>query len=175
MNTLNSAYAWLHTLATPIYGLPVGLTIRRTLWVIPLVSTLHILAIGMIMSSVIMMDLRVWGVSRSPTLAQSAQRFAPWIWSGMVLLTITGIVLVLGAPPRRPSLLDPSFQLKMTLMIVAMVVTIGFQIAIMRNSAAWSAEQGTRLMAGVLAALTLILWIAVTFAGRGRWMVGFFR
>jgi hypothetical protein len=175
MNTLNSVFAWLNSLVAPFYSLPVGLTVRRTLWVIPLVSTVHILAIGMIMSSVIMMDLRIWGISRSQTLAQSAHRYAPWIWTGMVLLTVTGIVLVLGAPPRRPSLLDPSFQVKMTLMLIAIATTVGFQIAIMRKSAAWSAEQGARLLAGTLAALTLILWIAVTLAGRGRWMVNFFR
>jgi len=175
MTALNTLFAWLNGLVAPYYGVPLSQNIRRTLWVIPLMSTIHILAIAMIMSSVIMMDLRAWGVSRSQTLAQSAHRYAPWIWTGMVLLTITGIALVLGAPPRRPSLLDPSFQVKMALMLVAMVVTVGFQIAIVRNSVAWSTEQSARLVVGVLATLTLILWIAVTFAGRGRWMVNFFR
>src|SRR6266446_1814753 len=96
--------AWLNSL-------PLSLTVRRTLWVIPLMSTIHILAIGTILSSVIMIDLRIWGVSRSQTLVQSAQRFAPWIWASMVLLTVTGIVLILGQPRR--TLLDPTFQVKM--------------------------------------------------------------
>ena len=64
---LNDLVAWLNTL-------PFGLTVRRTLWVIPLMSTIHILAIGMVLSSVIMIDLRIWGVSRSQTLVQSGRR-----------------------------------------------------------------------------------------------------
>jgi hypothetical protein len=175
MNTLNTVFAWLNSLVAPLNSLPVSLTVRRTSWVIPLMSTLHILAIGMIMSSVIMMDLRVWGISRSQTLAQSAHRFAPWIWAGMALLTLTGVVLVLGQPPRRPYLLDPAFQVKMALMMIAMVVTVGFQLAVAHNSAAWNADQGARVLAGLLAATTLILWIAVTLAGRGRWMTTFLR
>src|SRR5713101_8367745 len=95
-------------------SLPLSLTVRRTLWVIPLMQTIHILAIGMVLSSVIMMDLRVWGISLSQTLVQSAHRFAPWIWAAMVLLTVTGIVLVIGQPRR--TLLDPTFQVKMLLM-----------------------------------------------------------
>ena len=57
-------------------SLPLGLTIRRSTWLIPLMQTLHILAIGMVLSSVIMIDLRVWGLSRSHTVGESAHRQA---------------------------------------------------------------------------------------------------
>ena len=48
MNTLNSLYASLNSVVAPFYGVPISQTIRRTLWVIPLASTIHILAIAMI-------------------------------------------------------------------------------------------------------------------------------
>jgi len=153
-----------------LQSLPLGLTIRKISWVIPLMQTIHILAIGMVLSSVIMIDLRIWGVSRSHTLVQSAHRFVPWIWIAMVLLTATGAVLVLAAPRRM--LLDPSFQVKMVLMAVAMAVTLAFQIALYRNQVRWD-NGGARWLAGFTAAATLALWVAVTFAGRGRWMVNF--
>jgi hypothetical protein len=146
--------------------------VRRSLWAIPALATVHILATGMVLSSVIMIDLRVWGVSRSQTLIQSAQRFAPWLWAAMILLVVTGIGLTISQPRR--TLLDPSFQIKMVLMMVAIFVTAGFQVAVVRNSMAWSADQRVRLAAGLFAAVTLLLWIIVTLAGRGRWMGTFF-
>jgi hypothetical protein len=153
-------------------SLPLGLAIRRSTWAIPLMQTLHILAIGMVLSSVIMIDLRVWGLARSHTMVQSAHRFVPWIWVAMVLLTVTGVALTIAGPRRI--LLDPSFQVKMVLMVVAMVATLAFQVAIRRNHALWD-NGGAGWMAGFIAAVTLILWIAVTLAGRGRWMVGLLR
>src|SRR4051794_4425633 len=91
-----------------LQGHPMSLSVRRTLWLIPLMQTIHLLAIGMILSSIIMIDLRIWGMGRSHTLVQSAHRFGPWIWAAMVVLTLTGIVLILGQPRR--TLLDPTFQ-----------------------------------------------------------------
>ena len=150
-------------------SLPLSLSIRRVSWAIPLMQTLHILAIGMVLSSVIMIDLRLWGLSRSHTLVQSAHRFVPWIWVAMVLLTVTGVMLTIAAPRRI--LLDPSFQVKMLLMVVAMAATLAFQVALRRNHLRWD-NGGAGWMTSLVAAAILMLWIAVTLAGRGRWIVG---
>src|SRR4051794_3929385 len=90
---------------------PLNLTLRKISWLIPLLQTAHILAIGAVLSSIIMIDLRIWGVSRSHTLVQSAHRFMPWVWFAMLLLTVTGILLIIAAPRR--TLIDPTFQVKM--------------------------------------------------------------
>src|SRR5438067_13826067 len=91
-------------------ALPMSSAVRRISWVIPLMQTIHILATGVILSSAIMIALRIWGVARSQTFVESALRFEPWIWSAMVLLTFTGVVLIMGA--SRRALLDPTFQVK---------------------------------------------------------------
>ncbi|MEA2906447.1 MAG: hypothetical protein QOI12_3834 [Alphaproteobacteria bacterium] len=155
-----------------IAGLPLSLAIRRIGWITPLMQTLHILANAMVLSSVIMIDLRVWGLARSHTLVQSAHRFMPWVWAAMVMLTVTGIVLILVAPRR--TLPDPTFQVKMLLMAVAMAATAVLQIAVRRQGAAGACDAGAHKMTVVIAAAALLLWIAVTFAGRGRWIAGAF-
>jgi hypothetical protein len=53
-----------------------------------------------------------------------------------------------------------------------MAVTFAFQIALYRNQVRWD-NGGARWLAGFTAAATLALWVAVTFAGRGRWLVNF--
>jgi hypothetical protein len=152
-------------------GLPLALAMRRTMWVIPLIQTLHILSIGMILSSVIMLDLRVWGIARGQTLVQSAHRYVPWIWWSMLVATVTGIVLIMVG--SRRALLDASFMAKMQLMVVAMLVTIAFQVAMYRNNAGEGARSGP--LVSLIAAVTLLLWIVVTLAGRARWMTALFR
>jgi hypothetical protein len=84
-----------------------------------------------------------------------------------VLLTVSGILLILYAPRRL--LTDPTFQVKMVIMGLAMAATVVLQL--MFGPAAES--PGTRAahkFAGTLAALTLVLWVGVTLAGRGRWL-----
>jgi hypothetical protein len=150
-------------------NLPLSLAIRKIGWVIPLMQTIHILANGIVLSSVIMIDVRMWGIARSRTLAESTHRFIPWVWAAMVLLTLTGAGLILAAPRR--TLLDPSFQVKMILTALAIPATLLLQAVLGGNHKKWD-EKGAGLAAGLAAAALLFLWIAITFAGRGRWMVG---
>jgi hypothetical protein len=145
--------------------------IRASSWVIPLLQTIHILAIGMILSAVVMIDLRIWGLSRSQTLGQLCHRFVPWIWAAVVLLTVTGAGLILAATARRTPLLDPTFQVKMLLMALAMAATLILQFAWLRDGAGGDGRGGTRAAAAVAASAMLVLWIAVTLAGRSRWMM----
>ena len=70
-----------------IATLPLSQLIRKISWLIPLLQTIHILATGVILSSVIMIDLRIWGYSTSETSIERTHRFLPWLWIALVLLT----------------------------------------------------------------------------------------
>jgi len=137
-------------------------------WLIPWLQTFHILANAMVLSAVIMIDLRIWGLSQSQTVPERARRFQPWIWTGLVLLTVTGIVLLVGEPRR--SLLNGTFQLKMLIMALAITATLAFHIALQQNGKLWDGDPDARWKAGIFAAATLVLWLAVTAVGRGRWI-----
>lgn len=147
-----------------IAALPLGAFFRRISWIIPLMQTLHILAVAMIMSSVVMIDLRLWRRAGSHTVQESRRRFVPWIWVGMAVLTVSGIVLITIAPRRM--LLDPAFQAKMILMTIAIAMTLLVQFAVRPDG--HSRFRG----AGVLGGAALVVWLCVTFAGRGRWIPG---
>src|SRR5262244_3456654 len=81
-----------------IGGLPISMAMRRITWLVPVLQTLHILSIGIVLSSVIMIDLRVWGASRSGTAIARSERFMPWMWAALAVAALTGIALMLGAP-----------------------------------------------------------------------------
>jgi uncharacterized membrane protein SirB2 len=144
---------------------PVSVFIQNVLWIIPAVQTVHILAIAVVMSSVAMIDLRIFGLaSRTDTVAQTADRYLPWIWTALVVLAITGVTLITGEPVR--SLTNPAFQLKMVLLLVAIIVTIAFQATVRRNVRFWDLSPRSAPAARVMALATLFLWFAIAIAGR---------
>jgi hypothetical protein len=149
-------------------GLPVGQVLRRINWVIPWLQTLHILANATLLSSVIMIDLRIWGFSQSQTVTERARRFQPWIWASLLVLTVTGVLLM--TVTARRTLLDITFQTKMAVTAIAVLTTIVLQIMLRPNAVAWDGKSAARAMAGTLGALAFVLWIGATIAGRGRWL-----
>src|SRR4051794_40265232 len=87
---------------------PLSPVLRRISWAIPGMQTIHILSLGALLASIIMIDMRIWGYARASTLVESARRFLPWIWVSLVVLTVTGVLLMI-AEPRR--ILNGTFQI----------------------------------------------------------------
>ena len=157
-------------LAQWLTSLPLGVVMRRYGWLFPLLQTLHILATAMLMSSAIMISLRVWRVSKTQSIAVRAHRYLPWIWWSLVVATLTGAALIVGNPR---SLRDPALPVKLWLMVPATAVTLALAL-MMLGGGRLEKRAGGRLAMGVAAAATLVLWLGVTFLGRGRWIFNFF-
>jgi cell division protein FtsW (lipid II flippase) len=155
-------------LAAWLASLPLSQALRKLNWLVPWLQIIHILANGLVLAAVVMIDLRIWGISRSQVTSALARRFRSWIWVALVVLTVSGIALILYAPRRQ--LVDPTFQVKMVIMGFAIVATVALQLMLRPDAETLQEKPGRRTLAGVLATLTLVLWVGVTFAGRGRWL-----
>jgi hypothetical protein len=147
-------------------GLPISLAMRRIIWLVPMLQTLHILSIGIVLSSVVMIDLRIWGASRSGTAIARSERFMPWMWTALVVATLTGIALMFGAPR---SWRDGSFVAKLYMMAGATVATVALPIMLRRNGCGGKDAGVPAQLVGIAA---LVLWLGATLAGRGRWIAG---
>jgi hypothetical protein len=155
-------------LATWLASLSFSRALRQLNWLVPWLQIIHILANGIILSAVVMIDLRIWGVSRSQASVALARRFAPWIWTGLAVLTVSGILLILYSPRRQ--LVDVTFQVKMWVMGVAIAATLALLLAMRPRRDAVPESPGRHQLASLLGTLTLVLWVGVTLAGRGRWI-----
>ncbi len=131
-------------------------------WAIPAVQTVHILAIAALMASMLMINLRLVGmVGRDQTLARVSARFSPVMWWALPVLLASGLILVIGEPAR--ALKNNLFQIKMLLVISAIIVTVFFTRPLKKNPTYWDGRAGL----GVLVALvSTALWIGIIFAGR---------
>ena len=144
---------------------PLSHAIQTTGWVIPTLQTIHILAVAMLFSSAILVDLRVWRLlQRDVPLADVARRYLPVIWPVLLVLLITGGLLIVGEPRR--SLVNTTFYLKMTLLAVAVLLTIGLQWSLSSHPEFWEKVRMRRAAGRLAATASILVWCGVVFAGR---------
>ena len=146
-------------------GTPFSIAIQTHLWVIPAVQSVHIVAIGLVLVSVLMVNLRILGISgRDQPLIDTAHRFGPWLWTALAVLLATGVVMVVGEPVRE--LLSFSFWFKMSLIVFGCVVAIVFQRALERSASPWTQNGSATGAMKSLAIFTLVTWCGVVVLGR---------
>lgn len=139
--------------------------IRDVTWIIPAVQTVHILAISAVVSAVILLHLRSFRLAlRGDPRADVARRFLPVIWYGVLVLLVTGVILIVGEPHRE--LVNPAFQLKMALLLVALGLTAVFQRFLRSDPLYWDRTAARRATAVMLSVISLAVWIGIVFAGR---------
>lgn len=159
----------MHSFAEWLQATSVSVTIQSVTWIIPLLQSIHILMIGVVFISSLMISLRVLGRLRVDEPFNAVwHRFAPWMWSGLVVMLLTGLPLIVGEPEREFGAL--SFWLKMSLIVIGVVTTAVFgrtlrgATAVSGSTAVGSSEFSAASKA--VAVATIVVWIAIIFLGR---------
>lgn len=128
-------------------------------WAIPSIQVIHIIALSLLFAAALVVALRFAGrgLAAEP-LHQLARRFTRAIWLLLVVLAASGILLIVAEPHRTVT--NRVFYLKMIMLALAILVTLW-----LAASARHQHERVSGLhRAG--AALTILLWIGIMFAGR---------
>jgi uncharacterized membrane protein SirB2 len=144
---------------------PLSQWIQSHTWITPMVQAIHIVTIGVVFGSVLMVALRVLGRMRvDEPFGTVWRRFAPWLWVGLVIMTATGIVLIVGEPVREFA--AKSFWTKMALIGLGIASVLSFRGAL---GSAVSAD-GKGVVFGsrprAVAVATLLIWALIIFFGR---------
>jgi hypothetical protein len=144
---------------------PLSHAIQTAGWIIPALQTIHILSVAVVFSSAILVDLRIWRLlERDVPLPDVARRFLPTIWPVLFILLMTGSLLIVGEPRR--SLLNSTFYLKMALLAVAIMLTVGLQRSISSSPNFWDRDRGRRMAGQFAATISILVWCGILFAGR---------
>jgi hypothetical protein len=155
----------LASLVAWIDAQPASQAIQNVSWAIPTIQSIHILAIAIVMASSAMLDLRLMGlIGPVPSVREMTDRFAPWIWIALVVLGVSGVMMVMGEPKR--ALLNPLFQIKMGLLVLAVTSTLAFQWSAPGRSALADLSTWRRRFVKLAAGLSLGLWVCIVIAGR---------
>ena len=113
---------------------PISMVIQSVAWIIPMVQSVHIMAVTIVVGSVLMVDMKLLGVvGRGSPISAATRRYLPWIWAALVVLLLTGSILTMAEPRRE--LINNVFRLKMALIVLMCAVTGAFQLTVSRNAA----------------------------------------
>ena len=91
--------------------------------------------------------------------------FCRLVWWPLLILLVTGAIMIIGEPAR--ALKNPAFQLKMALLVAALIVTGLFQFLQRRNPAFGEPRSGQRGAAVTIAILSMLLWSSIIFRRAG--------
>jgi hypothetical protein len=153
----------VHSFAAWLESTPFSHTIQSVSWVIPLLQSIHIVMIGVVFVSNLMIALRVLGRMRADEPFEAVwRRFAPWMWTGLVVMALTGLTLVVGEPVREFTAL--SFWIKMGLLVIGATGTVLYGRSLRHAPVVPSAP--FPLSARVASICIVVLWLAVIFLGR---------
>jgi Family of unknown function (DUF6644) len=142
---------------------PVSIWVQSHLWLTPLLQSIHILMIGIVVVVIMMITLRVLGlVSTDETFAAVWQRYTPWMWTALVIMLTTGVILSIGEPVREASAM--SFWVKMCLIVIGVVGVVVFGRTLKPLALVGAAQFSGS--AKLVALGTLALWLFIIFLGR---------
>jgi hypothetical protein len=159
----------VHSFTHWLAGTPLSVLFAQTSWLVPATQTIHIVAIALLFSAVLMVTLHIVGmIAPRQSLAATVARFRAWFWGALVMLAATGAILIITEPPRE--LTAVSFWLKMTALAIGIAIAIAFLRSIDRDPARWEiTRQGTPHQVAArrtLGLITLLVWCVVVFLGR---------
>jgi hypothetical protein len=141
-----------------------GQTIRRSLWLFPAIEAAHLIGLGTLAGSVLIVDLRLLGLGlKRQRIAEVADGARPWMVASVLLMIVTGILLFLSESIK--AYYNTSFWVKMLTLPVAIAFTFLVRGRIIHNKALHTSGR-TRL----LGVISMALWFTV--AAAGRW-IGF--
>ena len=100
----------------------VGEAIRSSQWLFPVIESVHLLALVVISGSVLVIDMRLFGLGlRRQPVAQLARDAQPWLIGSLMVMLATGILLFLSEATK--CYYSPAFSVKMTSLFLAIVFT----------------------------------------------------
>jgi hypothetical protein len=112
-----------------------------------------------------MINLRLLGVgAKGRTISQLTSSLVPWMWGGLGVLLLTGVVQTIAEPVRQ--FVTPWFWLKMVMILIVATMTAVFARKVRANASRWDAVGKRPASARGFAIGSSILWIAIIVCGR---------
>ena len=141
-----------------------GQAMRQWLWLYPSVEIVHLVGIALLVGSIIVLDLRLLGLSRTLPVRRLASHVLPWSAAGLALILPSGLAMFVAHATDLMG--NPVFVLKVCLIMAAGINAAVFHAGVFRGAAAWDVNAPPPLMARAAAALSLLLWVSVIACGR---------
>lgn len=131
----------------------------------PIAQSFHILGIGAVMASSVMVNLRLLGLAvPSQDSSEMIRRLFPWTWAALGVNLVSGSLFVFARPARY--FLNPIFGYKVMMLVPAFALVAFVHWLALREDGYWDRSSDRRLTAKAIAIVSLLLWVGIILAGR---------
>ena len=143
----------------------VGTAIRESIWLFPVIETLHIFGIIALVGATSILDLRLMGLTfRDEPVSKLAKRFLPWAWFGFIVQVVTGIFMFSSEAVKMTQ--NWAFEVKMLLILIAGVNAAVFHFLAYKSVDKWDNDPVAPMSARIAGAASILLWFGIVAAGR---------
>jgi hypothetical protein len=148
-----------------IYNTHFSTSIRESVWVFPIIESMHVLATTVLVGTIAIFDFRLLGIvmKREPVSAV-ARQVLPWTWVGFAIMFATG--LLLSVAEAATNYYNLAFRIKLVLLVLVGLNPLIFHLSVYRKVASWDNAVITPRRARVAATCSLLLWAGIIVAGR---------
>jgi len=143
----------------------VGTAIRESLWLFPVIETVHIFGIILLVGGTSILDLRLMGLTfREEPVTKLAKRFLPWAWAGFIIQVTTGLLMF--ASEATKMYINTAFQIKMLMILAAGVNAFVFHSLAYQSVGKWEKDPVAPLSARIAGLVSILFWFGIVAAGR---------
>ena len=137
---------------------------REAMWAYPAVEAVHILALGIVVGSIVIVDLRLLGLSREISVSRLSRHALPFTIGAFVVAMFTGILMFTAH--AEDFLTNRVFAIKMGLILLAGVNAAILHSGPWRTIAQWDTGALPPGSVRFQAALSIAIWTSVVACGR---------
>jgi uncharacterized protein DUF6644 len=146
-------------------GTQAGSALRESIWVYPIVESIHVLTLCVFLGLTVVLDLRLLGaIMPAIPASQLIKRLMPWVTAGFVVMVVTGVLLFYAVPVR--TYLNIFFRLKMAFLLAAGLNAALFHVMASGTMAQWDLDPRPPIRARLAGGVSLALWVAIVVCGR---------
>lgn len=146
-----------------------AVTIRDSIWMFPIVESVHVISFTLVVGTIAIIDLRLLGLaSARRSFRRMAADILKWTWGAFVLAVATGLTMF--TTNAQIYYHNPFFRTKMLLLVLAGVNMAFFEMTAGRTLHSWDQAASAPRAGKAAAVLSLVIWISIIFMGR---IIGF--
>jgi hypothetical protein len=146
-----------------------AVAIRESLYLFPVIESLHVIGLTAVFGTVAILDLRLLGLaSTHRPFTKVASDVLRWTWAAFALTVTTGLLMFITNASGYYNNLQ--FRCKMALLALGGINMLIFELTTGRSVRRWDEDAIPPLAGRLAGAISILFWIGVIFLG--RW-VGF--
>jgi uncharacterized membrane protein len=144
-------------------------TIRDSIWMFPIIESIHVISFTLVVGTIGIIDLRLLGVaSAQRSFRKMSSDILKWTWGAFIVTVATGVMMF--STNARVYYHNPFFRAKMVLLVLAGLNMLIFELSAGRTIHTWDQTAPTPRIGKAVAGVSLVLWISIIFMGR---IIGF--